>query len=85
MHVNLDCHTTCRYPKLMDKALQRALVAMAKTKDSISDDDDDGEGGEGEGGEGGGEVKWIHEFVCTALPGSRHQVGVVCLVKYLIS
>ena len=72
--MNLGCHFICRYPTLMDKALQRALVAMAKAKDSISDDDDDD-------GEGGGEVKWIHEFVCTALPGSRHQVSVVCLVE----
>ena len=70
----------------MDKALQNALVEMAATRkrsdvkqeDSDEEREGEGEGEEGEEGEGGkGEgLRWVHEFVATALPGSRHQVRI---------
>ena len=56
----------------MDKALQTAVVTMAKRRGSHKMEDEEEEGG----GEEGEEVKWIHEFVSTTLPGSRHQVRV---------
>ena len=47
--------------------------------------EDEGEEEEEEEEEGGGEegeeVKWIHEFVSTTLPGSRHQVQYMYLHK----
>ena len=56
----------------MDKALQTAVMTMAKGRGSHKMEDEEEEGG----GEEGEEVKWIHEFVSTTLPGSRHQVHV---------
>ena len=62
----------------MDKALRNAVVEMAAvrkksgTKEEETDDEEEEEGeGEGDKSEG---LKWLHEFVATALPGSRHQV-----------
>ena len=70
----------------MDKALQNALVEMAATRkrsdvkqeDSDEEREGEGEGEDGEEGEGGkGEgLRWVHEFVAAALPGSRHQVRI---------
>ena len=60
----------------MDKALRNAVVEMAAvrkksgTKEEETDEEEEEEG-EGDKSEG---LKWIHEFVATALPGSRHQV-----------
>ena len=63
----------------MDRALQTALVAMAKHNQEKEE-----EVGRSEGDVGGGEeVKWIQEFVSLALPGSRHQVSnVTCTCAY---
>ena len=66
------CLLLGRYPKQMDEALQTALQSMAANsmEPSGSVKEEEGEG------EGEGEVRWIHEFVAMALPGSRHQVGI---------
>lgn len=53
----------------MDKALQAAVVSMAN-RQCGSDSKMDEEGGE----EGDDHMRWLHEFVTLALPGSRHQV-----------
>ena len=63
----------CRYPQLMDQALQSALVELTPLRETSElKEEEDGEGGES--GDGGDGVRWIHEFVVAALPGSRHQV-----------
>ena len=68
----------------MDKALRNAVVEMAAAwkksgmKEEGTDDEEEEEEGEGEEGKSEG-LKWIHEFVATALPGSRHQVIIYTL------
>ena len=52
----------------MDEALQTALQSMAANSMEPS--------GSVKEEEGEGEVRWIHEFVAMALPGSRHQVSI---------
>lgn len=68
-----------RYPKVMDKALQAAVVSMA-TRQCNSDSKMEEKQGkkQGEGGEeeGDSHVRWLHEFVSLALPESRHQVTI---------
>ena len=67
------CTCLCRYPQLMDQALQSALVELTPLRETSElKEEEDGEGGEG--GDGGDGVRWIHAFVVAALPGSRHQV-----------
>ena len=70
----------CRHPKLMDKTLQAAVVSMANRQcgsDSKMEEERGEEQEEEEGGkEGDSHMRWLHEFVTLALPGSRHQVTI---------
>ena len=62
----------------MDKALQAAVVSMANRQcgsDSKMEEERGEEQEEEEGEkEGDSHMRWLHEFVTLALPGSRHQV-----------
>lgn len=64
----------------MDKALQAAVVSMANRQcgsDSKMEEERGEEQEEEEGGkEGDSHMRWLHEFVTLALPGSRHQVTI---------